>query len=135
MIVTQQATFTEDSGQAANYTASFTIPANAVLVEVRMVNQSVWNDSAGGPLLNVGFNGTSSPYVLQENLKDSTSRDSLAAQVGSVSGASYGAIYSSSRTLTASVSGNNNDGSAGVTIVIVKYYVTDIDPIVTVVRS
>lgn len=139
-VITKSCRFVEN-GAATSYTASFVIPAGAILHNIRVIAEVLWNGTSAS--LKVGDTADDDGYFVGVDLKatDLLVGEVLSAEDGDLWGGkngvylvaatgrrgptstNFGQYYAAGTTITAVVTPGAADGSAGRTVVEVEYSV------------
>lgn len=137
-VITESGILTEN-GAATSYTLSFTIPAGAILHNIRVIPKVLWNGTSAS--LDVGDTADPNGYFASVDLKATdllvgevlaSANDDLwggknGAYLNATSGqrgptsTNFGQYYAAGSTITAVVTPGAADGTAGRTVVEVEY--------------
>lgn len=137
-VITKSCLLTEN-GAGTSYTATFAIPAGAVLHNIRVIAQALWNGTSAS--LKVGDTADDDGYFVGVDLKatDLLVGEVLSAEDGDLWGgkngaylvaasgrrgptsSNFGQYYAAGSNITAIVTPGAADGSAGRTLVEVEY--------------
>lgn len=126
MHITQEALFVESSTGASGYTATFVLPAFALLTELRIAHDAAWGDSSTGATISASLNGGG------DILGYSIGPFSPVDWVESGSGGALPCVTGVSRNVVVKVNGLNNDGNTGIARVQMTYSIPDPYPVAVV---